>query len=92
MDDIMEKAYTNETESLCPVCLKRIKAKQLFQGDKVFLVKECDDHGSFSTVIWHGEPSMAEWQRPKDPVHPNLCYGNVEKGCSFDCGLCDAHT
>jgi 7,8-dihydro-6-hydroxymethylpterin dimethyltransferase len=34
---------------------------------------------------------MAEWQRPKDPVHPDLCYGTVEKGCPFDCGLCEAH-
>ena len=87
----MEKAYPNETESLCPVCLKRIKATRLLQGDEVFLVKECEDHGSFRTVIWRGEPSMAEWRRPKDPVHPDLCYGTVEKGCPFDCGLCEAH-
>ena len=91
MDDVMEKAYPNETESLCPVCLKRIKAKRLLQGNEVFLVKECGDHGSFRTVIWRGEPSMAEWRRPKDPVHPDLCYGTVEKGCPFDCGLCNAH-
>ena len=87
----MEKTYPNETESLCPVCLKRIKATRLLRGDDVFLVKECEDHGSFRTVIWRGEPSMAEWRRPKDPVHPDLCYGTVEKGCPFDCGLCDAH-
>jgi hypothetical protein len=91
MDDVMEKTYPSETESLCPVCLKRIKATRLLRGDDVFLVKECEDHGSFRTVIWRGEPSMAEWRRPKDPVHPDLCYGTVEKGCPFDCGLCDAH-
>ena len=91
MDDVMEKAYPNETESLCPVCLKRIKATRLLRGDEVFLAKECGDHGSFRTVIWRGEPSMAEWRRPKDPVHPDLCYGTVEKGCPFDCGLCNAH-
>jgi uncharacterized radical SAM superfamily Fe-S cluster-containing enzyme len=91
MDDIMEKAHSNETESLCPVCLKRIKATRLFQGDEVFLAKECKDHGSFRTVIWRGEPSMSEWRRPKPPVHPDLCYGTVEKGCPFDCGLCEAH-
>jgi uncharacterized radical SAM superfamily Fe-S cluster-containing enzyme len=91
MDDLMEKTYTNETESLCPVCLKRIKATRLLRGDDVFLIKECEDHGSFRTVIWRGEPSMAEWHRPKDPVHPDLCYATVEKGCPFDCGLCKAH-
>ncbi|OPY66582.1 MAG: Cyclic pyranopterin monophosphate synthase [Syntrophorhabdaceae bacterium PtaU1.Bin034] len=81
----------NETESLCPVCLRKIKAKRVSEADRVFLVKECADHGYFKTVIWCGEPSMGEWQRPKDVVHPNLAYGAVERGCPFDCGLCEAH-
>jgi uncharacterized radical SAM superfamily Fe-S cluster-containing enzyme len=91
MDDVMEKPYLNETESLCPVCLEKIKATRVLHADEVFMVKECGDHGSFRTVIWRGEPSMAEWRRPKDPAHPHLCYGKFEKGCPFDCGLCEAH-
>jgi len=87
----MENEYLNETESLCPVCLQRIKATRLLNGDEVFMVKECKNHGSFRTVIWRGEPSMYKWRRPKPPVHPDLCYGIVEKGCPFDCGLCEAH-
>ncbi len=87
----MEKALPCETESVCPVCLKRIKAIRLLQGDEVFLVKECAEHGSFRTVIWRGGPPMAEWRRPKEPVHPDLCYGTVDAGCPFDCGLCAAH-
>ena len=73
------------------MCLGRVKAERVAQGEDVFLVKECREHGSFRTIIWRGEPSMAEWERPKDPVHPDLCYGTVEKGCPFDCGLCAAH-
>jgi uncharacterized radical SAM superfamily Fe-S cluster-containing enzyme len=91
MDNVMDKVFPDETESLCPVCLKRIRAARLLQGDEVLLVKECRDHGSFRTVIWRGEPSMAQWQRPKTPVHLELCYGTVKKGCPFDCGLCEAH-
>jgi 7,8-dihydro-6-hydroxymethylpterin dimethyltransferase len=91
MDNVMAKLFTDETESLCPVCLKRIRATRLLQGDEVFFVKECEDHGSFRTIIWRGKPSMAKWQRPKVPVHPELCYGTVKKGCPFDCGLCEAH-
>ena len=87
----MENEYLNETESLCPVCLQRIKATRLLNGDEVFMVKECKNHGSFRTVIWRGDPSMSKWRRPKPPVHPDLCYGIVEKGCPFDCGLCEAH-
>jgi len=88
----MEKMYTEETESLCPVCLKRISATRLPLGNDVFMAKECEDHGSFMTVIWRGKPSMEEWQRPKDPVHPFLSYGTVERGCPFDCGLCEVHS
>jgi hypothetical protein len=92
MDDAMEEAHLKETESVCPVCIKRIKATRLLQGNEVFLIKECKEHGFFRTVIWRGEPSMSEWRRPKPPAHPDLCYGTVEKGCPFDCGLCEAHT
>ncbi len=34
---------------------------------------------------------MAEWKRPKEPVHPEICYGTIEKGCPYDCGLCAVH-
>lgn len=34
---------------------------------------------------------MAEWRRPKEPVHPEVCYGAVDKGCPLDCGLCADH-
>ena len=91
MDNVVEKAAPNVTESVCPVCLKRIKATRLLQGDEVFQVKECEEHGFFRTLIWRGKPSMAEWHRPKAPVHPHLCYGTSDKGCPFDCGLCSAH-
>ncbi len=87
----MGKAPPDETESLCPVCLKRIKAQRVSTGGDVVLVKECTEHGSFRTVLWRGEPSMAAWQRPKEPAHPDLCYTRVDKGCPFDCGLCDDH-
>ncbi len=90
-DNLVGKVHPDETESLCPVCLKRITAKRVALGDDIFLVKECGDHGAFRTVIWRGEPLMAEWQRPKEAVHAALFYGTIEKGCPFDCGLCAVH-
>lgn len=91
MIDFMENSNTNVTESLCPICLGRIKASRVLYDGDVYMIKECKDHGFFKTVIWRGNPSMEEWKRPKDPVHPYLTYGAVEKGCPFDCGLCEAH-
>jgi 7,8-dihydro-6-hydroxymethylpterin dimethyltransferase len=87
----VERTCSTETESVCPVCLKKVKARRLFEDDNVFLVKECENHGIFKTIIWRGEPAMREWQRPKEHIHPEICYSSVKEGCPFDCGLCKAH-
>ncbi|HEX2966176.1 MAG TPA: radical SAM protein [Syntrophorhabdaceae bacterium] len=85
------KDYSFGTESLCPVCLRKIPAKRESRGDDVFLVKTCEDHGPFETIIWRGKPLMENWQRPKKPEHAALFYAEARKGCPFDCGLCEAH-
>ena len=79
------------TESLCPVCLKRILAFRVSDGPDVYLEKRCKDHGAFRTVIWRGSPSFASWVRPKLPVCPPVCYTDVARGCPLDCGLCASH-
>lgn len=79
------------TESLCPVCLKRIRALRVVDHSDVSLVKQCFDHGTFETIIWRGDPGMNSWQRPKLPVYPTNCYTSVDQGCPFDCGLCKVH-
>jgi 7,8-dihydro-6-hydroxymethylpterin dimethyltransferase len=86
-----EKTRSSETESLCPLCLKKIRAARVQRADDVFLEKSCDDHGFFSTIMWRGNPPIGEWKRPKEAVHPRLCYGAVRKGCPYDCGLCTDH-
>jgi 7,8-dihydro-6-hydroxymethylpterin dimethyltransferase len=81
----------SRTESLCPVCLRRLPAKRVHQDDTVYLVKHCLLHGEFRTPIWRGEPAFEHWQRPKIPVRPPAVFTDVEKGCPFDCGLCGDH-
>lgn len=79
------------TESLCPVCLKRIAARRVSRPDGVYLVKECADHGDFDTLIWNGEPDFNAWRRPKIPVSPPVIAQERHIGCPFDCGLCPEH-
>ena len=78
-------------ENLCPVCLKRIHAHKVAEGNEILMVKHCQDHGTFEAVAWRGEPPMGSWQRPKVPVHPTICYSDVDLGCPFDCGICEQH-
>lgn len=80
------------TESLCPVCLRRIDAERIAEGDAVFLRKSCREHGEFKTIIWRGLESYAAWGSGRRmPARPPVCGSAVERGCPFDCGLCPDH-
>lgn len=79
------------SESLCPVCFKVLEAALVKRGDEVFLEKSCEGHGQWSVPVWRGEPRYEDWTRRKTPVHPEVVYSQVERGCPFDCGLCASH-
>ena len=79
------------TESLCPVCLRRLPASRISSGEEILLVKTCPQHGEFRTPIWRGAPSFQKWQRLKIPVRPPSLFTDIVKGCPFDCGLCPDH-
>lgn len=89
------------TQSLCPVCLRRIEASYEVSATDVHTVelrKTCPDHGTFSVPVWResGEgalatPPFASWSRPKNPSYPANPRTPILHGCPFDCGLCPAH-
>lgn len=79
------------THSLCPHCLKKIKARRVQRGDSVFLVKECPDHGPMETVIWQGKPGIEQWVRNKTKAGPERHATTTHEGCPFDCGICPRH-
>lgn len=80
-----------KTESLCPECLKRVDATVVSMDENVFLEKTCVSHGSWRVPLWRGAPAYEEWQRPKMPSRPEVCYAPVQDGCPYDCGLCAEH-
>jgi hypothetical protein len=90
-DSSSERRVLSQTESLCPVCLKKIPAFRVTDGLDVYLEKHCESHGPFSTVIWRKDPHFETWTRPKIPIQPPVCYTEITKGCPFDCGLCASH-
>lgn len=79
------------TESICAICLRRLPAERVKEGDCVYLRKTCAEHGDFRTVIWRGQPDYVAWQQQKRPEHPRACLTQVREGCPFDCGLCPDH-
>ena len=95
------------TQSLCPVCLRRVDAVYARSEDDprcVELRKTCPDHGGFSVPVWRISPADASaapgmdavpdfegWSRPKSPSYPLHPRTALDQGCPFDCGLCPTH-
>jgi 7,8-dihydro-6-hydroxymethylpterin dimethyltransferase len=82
---LMMKAHNGEdilgaTESVCPVCLKRITAKLVAIQDKVYLDKTCLEHGDFRTIIWRGQPAYQSWGKPRISSRPAVWLTNVSQG------------
>lgn len=43
----------HETQSLCPVCLRRLDARYVRRGQSILLERTCPEHGTFAVDIWH---------------------------------------
>ena len=41
-----------KTKSVCPECMKVVPAQKCIGEDGIYLVKECNVHGKFQTLIW----------------------------------------
>jgi uncharacterized radical SAM superfamily Fe-S cluster-containing enzyme len=53
----------HETESLCPVCLKKIPARYERIDGKAYIVKHCQEHGEFKVLFWRDADMYAAWKR-----------------------------
>lgn len=85
------KEVIETTESLCPICLNKLKAFKVKEVNNIYLEKKCEKHGEFRTIIWRGLPKYEKWKRPKTPAYPKKTFVETSKGCPYDCGLCSEH-
>ncbi|MGI6702774.1 MAG: radical SAM (seleno)protein TrsS [Clostridia bacterium] len=81
----------SKTESLCPVCMRKIDAQIFTRGNKAYMDKYCPEHGSFRVITWKGRISIQNWVRDKERAYIKKPSTPVDKGCPFDCGLCSGH-
>jgi uncharacterized radical SAM superfamily Fe-S cluster-containing enzyme len=86
------KEVLAKTESLCPVCLSRIPAKRVVEGEDVYLEKDCPEHGNFKALIWRNAELYRNWsQYSQQAVGPEKRLTDIAQGCPYDCGLCPSH-
>jgi hypothetical protein len=79
-------------QSLCPICLKVVKAHIFEDGGSIKIEKKCEVHGVFSDIYWSDSELYRKfdryWNSGNGLDNPNT---HVDSGCPFDCGICPNH-
>ncbi len=77
-----------EVHALCPTCSKSIKGKIYVKEEKVFLEKECPEHGIITDLLSSDSAMWLDRMSLLDHVYPNPC--SVEK-CKTGIFRCRDH-
>ncbi len=79
--------------SICSTCYRKVEAKTVFEGDSVFLLKRCPQHGSEKVLIADDIDYYRRCREVfiKPPEMPLVYNTPVKWGCPYDCGLCTDH-
>lgn len=97
--EYLEKPWYNKTGSVCPECLKNISAEIYEEDAQIWMKKTCSDHGEFKDLISSNAKyykwthwGTDKWEFLKNgEANPPDCASTDERGCPWNCGLCDEH-
>jgi uncharacterized radical SAM superfamily Fe-S cluster-containing enzyme len=85
-------SFYGQTLSLCEVCLRLVNAKIAIEGEDVFYLKRCPEHGAQKTLV---SSDAAYFKSTKDFLKPGDLplkhQSRTHYGCPYDCGLCPDH-
>ncbi|MDI6798594.1 MAG: radical SAM protein [Candidatus Aenigmarchaeota archaeon] len=81
------------TKSICPEdVFERLDAELFVDNDnRVIISKNCPEHGSFEDVYWSDFTQFKKVERFRDLGNGVALPRKTEKGCPYDCGLCESH-
>lgn len=83
--------YYEYTNSLCNECLKVIPTKIIFKDNKVYLLKQCSEHGEQLELLEH-DIEYFKHKRDYDKAGTiTKTQTEVKNGCPYDCGICPNH-
>ncbi len=85
------KTQLAKTQSLCPVCLKRVEAQYVQRDGRVYMEKACPQHGAFCTLVWEEGPDFVNWDSGNTQSPPLAAPVPIKNGCPHDCGPCQSH-
>ncbi len=92
------------TTSLCPECMKHVEAEIYVDPETnwVMMRKSCEEHGEFKDKL-SIHPEDYKWQQKyteevgstvnnsTKPEYTSSGIKKINKGCPYDCGLCENH-
>ena len=83
--------YYEYTNSLCNECLKVIPTKIIFKDNKVYLLKQCSEHGEQLELLEHDIEYFKHKRDYDKSGTVTQTQTKVKYGCPYDCGLCPNH-
>jgi uncharacterized radical SAM superfamily Fe-S cluster-containing enzyme len=81
----------DETQSLCPYCLKTLPATIYESGGQVYMHKVCPEHGEFDIYLWPDADHYRWFNRFAFDTIPRAPQTESLSECPRDCGLCPQH-
>ena len=81
----------HETYSLCPVCIDRIKAEIIKDGNDLKIRKKCRIHGVFEDKYFEYDLYKKYMKYIYDPPSMQANLDDEGENCPLDCGLCKRH-
>ncbi|MCK5588302.1 MAG: radical SAM protein [Candidatus Lokiarchaeota archaeon] len=91
MKQLSQAMILEYTESVCPICFRKISAFIVEIDNKVFMQKGCPSHGSFESLYWDDAEHYKWCKKFEKPRTPRGRQTEIQNGCPSDCGLCPSH-
>lgn len=79
------------TQSLCPECRRLVPAKIIARNGRVYFRKRCPEHGEREDFVCSDVTRYDLISTSLPAKLPQQTFTSIDKGCPFDCGLCDQH-
>ncbi len=81
------------TQSICPVCMQVLNAEIFESENKVWMKKNCPEHGEYNELLstdkdFFLKRRRTHYEMPSGIDNPST---TIQKGCPEDCGHCPQH-
>jgi uncharacterized radical SAM superfamily Fe-S cluster-containing enzyme len=91
MINLRDHTFLGVTKSLCPECLTVVDAKIVSKRNRIYFRKCCPTHGVREDFVCSDAARFDRLDRGFPGKVPRLFGTAANRGCPYDCGLCNEH-